>query len=77
VRCCGATIQGNDLILVTVFHDGTSFAIEANASRKIPLKDSADQDTVKAFFTALAGFVRNSNIDKIAIRGRQTSCRTT
>jgi hypothetical protein len=71
VRYSGASINGVELVLVTVNRTDDEFTIEGAASTKMGLNASSDQESVRAFFAGLAGFVRINNIDRIAIRGRQ------
>jgi hypothetical protein len=71
VRCCGASIKGDELVLVTVVQDQGEFRIETGASLKQKLSGTANQQSVRAFLTAISGFIRNNKIDRISIRGRQ------
>ena len=71
MRFAGAAISGDELVLVTVIRSGVDFTIDASASMKLKFNGGADQHAVRAFFSAVAGFVRNSNIDRVAVRGRQ------
>ncbi|MCW6509627.1 DUF3010 family protein [Lichenifustis flavocetrariae] len=74
MRCCGASIKGSDLFLVTVTktEDG-AHGFEKDASRKMTLNDDANQDSVRAFHNALGGFFRNNNIETLFLRGRSGS----
>ncbi|BBU60389.1 hypothetical protein MSC49_03240 [Methylosinus sp. C49] len=70
---CGADIQSRDLVLVSVDknEDGT-FSIVENACTKIQLAGD-DQETVRGFRRALAGFIRSHDVRRISLKGRNTN----
>jgi Protein of unknown function (DUF3010) len=71
VRLAGAAIRGDELVLVTVIRSEADLTIEGSASIKLKLNGGANQESVRAFFSAVAGFVRNNNIDRVVVKGRQ------
>lgn len=72
MKICGADIQGRDLVLVSVDRDGDGdFAVISDACTKLSLNGD-DQETVRVFLRALAGFSRHHGLQRMAIRGRGT-----
>jgi hypothetical protein len=71
MRQTGAAISGDELVLVTVVCSEAGLSIERSASIKLRLNGGTDQESVRAFFSAVAGFVRNQNIDHVVVKERK------
>jgi DUF3010 family protein len=59
MKCCGVDIAGNQAILVTIEQNaGGKREVVKTACNKIALKNSADQNAVRAFFNAVQAFAK-------------------
>ncbi|MFK8103437.1 MAG: DUF3010 family protein [Saprospiraceae bacterium] len=72
MKVCGIEIKGNDAILVCLAGDKDNYQIISPELKKISLKESSNQNDVRAFSTAMATFFNTMNFDKIAIKARAT-----
>ncbi len=70
MRVCGIEIRGTEAILAVVESKTQSIAHLPLETKKITFEDDDDSDHVKSFFSLIKDFVRDNQIDRIAIKKR-------
>ena len=72
MRICGIDLKSSDAILVIIESTNESFDIIKTDIQKLTLDDTNNAEHVKKFNTELKRFIKDNQIEKIAIKKRQT-----
>ena len=72
MRICGVELKGSDAIVVVIDTNSGQFNIVDTGVNKITLGSSEKAGDVQAFMDTFHSFIRNHNIERIAIKKRNT-----
>lgn len=70
MRICGVDLKGSDAIFALIDVDGEDISPINSQTRKIRFGESSEQESARHFFDAISGFIRDHQIDHVAIRQR-------
>ena len=75
MKVCGIELKGNDAILCCLEGDASAYQLILTDRKKISVKDSLDQTSIRSFFHEISSFFDENQFDSIGIKARATKGR--
>ena len=70
MRICGMEMRSNEIIVVVIDTADMDRRVIDIATKKMPLENDTDQQSLVSFAKAVESFLRDNRVDEVAIKGR-------
>jgi hypothetical protein len=70
MRICGIDIKASESILALIDFEDDEIAFVSSPTKRVSLNEDDTQESVKLFFETMGAFLRNNQVDLVAIKKR-------